>query len=257
MVGLIDLEKKVEISLAKKNLINEMAQISIVLDISISMRHLFNSGIIQHALERFLALGMKMDFDKKIDVFLFGTNAHQAVSCTPQNYKNFADKEILGRFRLEDSTRYAPVMQKVVENYLGYFDNNVTTETITQPKKGFFGKLFGLTEEVTVEKRIPFEPKDPSLVFFITDGDNHDRQETIRVINKASDKPIFWQYLGIGDSDFSFLRQLDEMEGRYIDNANFQQINDLQKISDEELYDRILSEYPSWLTLARSKGIIK
>jgi len=63
--------------------------------------------------------------------------------------------------------------------------------------------------------------------------------------------------VGMGSTHFSFLQELDDMDGRYIDNANFFKINDLDKISDEELYERILAEFPSWLKEAKSKGIIQ
>jgi len=48
----------------------------------------------------------------------------------------------------------------------------------------------------------------------------------------------------------------DTMDGRFIDNANFFQLNDLNKISDEELYDRLLAEFPTWLREAKIKRII-
>jgi hypothetical protein len=46
------------------------------------------------------------------------------------------------------------------------------------------------------------------------------------------------------------------MEGRYVDNANFFAVNDLMHTSDEELYRRLLAEYPDWSTQVRNKGMI-
>ncbi len=43
------------------------------------------------------------------------------------------------------------------------------------------------------------------------------------------------------------------MEGRFIDNANFFHIEDIEKISDEELYNNLLNEFPSWLIEAQRK----
>lgn len=46
------------------------------------------------------------------------------------------------------------------------------------------------------------------------------------------------------------------MSGRFIDNANFFQIDDLRKISDEEFMNRILNEFPQWIKEARAKGVL-
>lgn len=37
------------------------------------------------------------------------------------------------------------------------------------------------------------------------------------------------------------------MEGRYIDNANFFSINDINTMSDDEIYAKLLEEFPTWL----------
>ena len=103
------------------------------------------------------------------------------------------------------------------------------------------------------------DPSDtvPTLVLFLTDGDNFDKKQTEEVIKKASKYPIFWQFVGLGNSRYSFLESLDEMEGRYIDNANFFAVNNINKISDDELYSKLLNEYPSWIKEAREKNILK
>ncbi|MBK8185580.1 MAG: VWA domain-containing protein [Candidatus Competibacteraceae bacterium] len=71
-----------------------------------------------------------------------------------------------------------------------------------------------------------------------------------------SSEPVFIQFVGIGKEDFPFLRKLDELPGRLIDNAGFMSINDLDGIQDAELYDRLLNEFPRWLTKAREKRIL-
>ena len=67
---------------------------------------------------------------------------------------------------------------------------------------------------------------------------------------------MFVQFVGIGKEDFPFLRKLDELPGRLIDNAGFMQVNDLDQIKDAELYDRLLNEFPRWLEKAREKAIL-
>jgi hypothetical protein len=57
-------------------------------------------------------------------------------------------------------------------------------------------------------------------------------------------------------SDFLFLEQLDSMHGRYIDNANFFSVEDLDQLTDEALYDLLLNEYPAWVFRAKSRGLL-
>ena len=71
-----------------------------------------------------------------------------------------------------------------------------------------------------------------------------------------SKQPIFVQFVGIGKEDFPFLHRLDELPGRVIDNAGFMHVNDIEAIKDAELYDRLLNEFPQWLTKAREKELL-
>jgi len=48
---------------------------------------------------------------------------------------------------------------------------------------------------------------------------------------------------------------LDNLKGRVVDNANFFAVNDINKITDQELYQRMLTEFPLWLKAAKEKGI--
>ena len=68
---------------------------------------------------------------------------------------------------------------------------------------------------------------------------------------------IFWQFIGIGYSNFDVLRRLDTMDGRVVDNANFSHLDDISQVSDEELYDQLLNEFPMWLKEAKEKRILK
>ena len=64
------------------------------------------------------------------------------------------------------------------------------------------------------------------------------------------------QFVGIGKDDFPFLHKLDELSGRFIDNAGFIAVNDIDAIKDAELYDRLLNEFPQWLMKVREKGLL-
>ena len=52
------------------------------------------------------------------------------------------------------------------------------------------------------------------------------------------------------------LKKLDDMTGRVIDNCSFFELDDLDDISEEDLYENMLEEFPSWLKEAREIGLI-
>lgn len=246
MTNLINLEKKVTISLQKKNIFGEKANIVLAIDISGSMDTLYSQGVVQQVVERLLAIGLNMDNNRQIDVFAFGQNAHEIQEAKESNIEGFVKNILLKKVRLEGSTYYAGVMNKIINK----FGKPLTK---TGEKKGLFSKMFGKKEETSSNGATP---KVPTFVFFITDGDNFDKDETTAVMQEVSDQPIFWQFVGIGKAKFNFLKKLDDMKGRTVDNADFFACDDIANIDDQELYDRLLTEFPQWLKEVRNKGIL-
>lgn len=209
--------------LEKKELNNLTARVAIVMDFSGSMESLYHNGTVQAILDRLLPIAMQFDDNGEMEVWLFDNSFRRMPDISLDNYYNYLNNEkVLNKYSM-GGTRYAPVINDVVKKY--------TYEDISNL---------------------------PTLVLFITDGDNFvdDRWQSTKAITNASQHPIFWQFVGIGDSNFSYLEELDEMEGRYIDNANFFAVNDLMHISDNELYNRLLSEYPDWISKAKQLGMI-
>ncbi len=91
-----------------------------------------------------------------------------------------------------------------------------------------------------------------AIVMFITDGDNADKAEAINITKDASKFPIFWQFIGIGRARFSFLEKLDDLTGRYVDNADFFEVNNALDIT----YKQLLNEFPDWLQNERVKAML-
>jgi hypothetical protein len=118
----------------------------------------------------------------------------------------------------------------------------------------------GVNNEIVILNALlddePAKRSTPLLVIFLTDGGFAPSKDIARIITNAAHRPIFWQFVGIGNNNFGMLRNLDTLPGRVVDNAGFFAVTDLAKISDEELYDRLLSEFPAWLKAARAKGIL-
>lgn len=96
----------------------------------------------------------------------------------------------------------------------------------------------------------------PTLVLFFTDGGFTQKKKIADLMKMASTLPAFWQFVGLGRANYGVLQRLDTMEGRRVDNAGFFSVDDISKINDADLYRRLLSEFPDWLTAAKGAGIV-
>jgi hypothetical protein len=231
---LLSLVKTAGVSLEKKGLGEHTARVALVLDISGSMARLYRSGAVQRLAERVLALGLRFDDDGEVDVFLFGRKVHRP---TPglrlEGHQQYV-AELTKRYKLEFDTRYGAAMSAVRGHYFHSGGGRGT----------------------------PVSDRLPVYVMFLTDGAPTDRKEATEQIRSASYEPIFWQFMGIGSSrEFSFLQKLDDLDGRYTDNADFFAVapSDLEgpgALSVDELFDRLMNEYPDWLRRAREQRLL-
>ncbi|RYD24531.1 MAG: tellurium resistance protein, partial [Verrucomicrobiaceae bacterium] len=99
--------------------------------------------------------------------------------------------------------------------------------------------------------------KLPAYVIFISDGGvSSTGREIARLLTEASSLPIFWQFVGIGGANYGVLEKLDTMGGRVVDNCGFFALDDIRSVSEQELYERLLHEFPQWLQAARAKNIL-
>ncbi len=96
----------------------------------------------------------------------------------------------------------------------------------------------------------------PTLVLFFSDGGVYRNREIEEQLRAAVTEPIFWQFVGLGRAGFGVLEKFDTLPGRLVDNVGFFAVDKIDKISDSELYDRLLSEFPSWTREARRHRII-
>ena len=218
---MVELKKKANFAVSMKGISGQKARVALALDVSGSMETLYRDGVVQQVVERALALAIQFDDNGAIDIFLFDSNAHELGELQEQNIHGYVDKEIMTKHNIWGGTNYSPVMRTIMKKYAD-----------VGPGKG-----------------------DPAYVIFITDGENSDRVTAEKTIVDAAKMGIFWQFIGIGNEQFDFLSKLDTLQGRFIDNANFFQVNDISKIDDTELYNRLLNEFPGWLKESKDKGL--
>ncbi|WP_413519398.1 VWA domain-containing protein [Psychrobacter glacincola] len=220
---LVNLAKKATISLEKRQLQQLTAKVALVLDASGSMNRQYKQGRVQEVVNRLLPLAVSFDDDQALDCWAFAR-----------------DPQYLGEIGLS--------------NYDGFIDN---------AHGGWRKWVLGprINNEAEVMKAVTdFYQKDgldvPVYVLFISDGGVSDNRGITKVMTKAAKLPIFWQFVGLGGRGYGILKKLDDMTGRVIDNCNFFELDDLDDISEEALYENMLEEFPSWLKEAREIGLI-
>ena len=216
---LVSLVKPLVFELKKKNLETTVARVGLVLDISGSMVPRFKNGTVQSIVNKTLPLAVQFDDDGELDFWFYGTTARKMDSVNLKNY-----------------------MTAVPEDW-----------------KHLMLNLGGRNNEPIVMRMVVDEYKDtkiPAYVLFITDGGVNQKREIQNIITEASHLPIFWQFVGVGGKNYGILEKLDTMTGRYVDNAGFFALDDFKKVSNEELYARLLEEFPSWLEEIKKKGMI-
>ena len=216
---LVSLVKPLVFELKKKNLETTVARVGLVLDISGSMVPRFKNGTVQSIVNKTLPLAVQFDDDGELDFWFYGTTAKKMDSVNLKNY----------------------------------------TTAVPEDWKHLMLDLGGRNNEPIVMRMVVDEYKDtkiPAYVLFITDGGVNQKKEIQNIITEASHLPIFWQFVGVGGKNYGILEKLDTMSGRYVDNAGFFALDDFKKVSNEELYARLLEEFPSWLEEIKKKGMI-
>ena len=209
----LDLRKKeVEnIVMGIPQLNNITSRVALVLDFSGSMRNLYKNGTVQSVIERIMPIAMQFDDNQELDLWIFENGFTRLGGVTKENFYGLAE-QIFNRYRM-GGTEYAPVIKDVYKKYVKEEPSQIA-----------------------------------NYIIFITDGDNSDHGETNKIITEISKYPIFFQFIGIGNEKFKYLQKLDDMNGRYVDNADFFPVININDMSDNELYTKLFDEYPNWLS---------
>lgn len=192
------------------DLYNHTAQVNLVIDRSGSMSGMYEDGEVQAVITRLLPLALKFEDNGILESYLFSDFYNQLPDVTEMNYANYVNEVIkTGRYSY-GGTQYAPVL-KALHRKVG-------------TQKGY-----------------------PTFVIFITDGDNSDKSETDKIIREMCCDNMFVLFVGIGNASFDYLKKLDNLTDRQRDNTGFLKVQDMKKLTDEQLYTAMLTEYINWL----------
>lgn len=216
--ALIPLAQTAAASLHKSGLDGQRAAVQLVLDHSGSMANFYANGSVQRLAEQTLALSANLDDDGNVPLIFFGSHVEQ-----------------------HDDVR--------LDNYAGLIDR-------VHPRVHWGSTDYVAAMHAAIDEHQQSGAAEPALIVFQTDGEPNDQRSVEKLLKQASRLPIFWAFVGFG-SNIRFLRRLDDLRGRTVDNASFFHAADPHTVSDAALYDGITGEFASWLTTARSAGILR
>jgi len=218
---LLSRAKPLKVLLEKRKLEEIVARVGLVLDASGSMNQRYRSGDVQTVIDRIFPLAVHFDDNGEFDTWAFGEKSLGLSPVGGANLKDYIERERGGwkNWKLGARTNDEPgVIRQVIKTYR--------------------------------------ESSLPAFVIFISDGGVQANKEIERLIVDASKLPIFWQFIGLGGSNYGILERLDAMPGRVVDNCNFFALDDIHSVGEQELYERLLTEFPQWLKDAREKRIV-
>jgi hypothetical protein len=220
--GLHNLTKTAALSLEKTGLTGQRAAVYLVVDRSYSMNSFYRDGSVQLLAEQALGLSANLDDDGVVPLLMFDSRPYDFAEIRLDNYTGQVANwhQLNGGEATMGGTRYAPAIDAIVQHY--------------QRSRA----------------------TDPAFVVFQTDGDPQDRQVVEERLREVSNLPLFWSFLGFGNS-INFLKKLDNLRGRTVDNASFFHARNPRAVSDSELYDGLTHEYASWLAAATAAGVIR
>ncbi len=232
-------------AITELKLVENSAEVVLCMDVSEQMEDYLDSGKAQFIANRILAFATHMDIDSHIDLFLFAERAFFIGSMNMQNFEGYIE-DAMRKYNLNGHADYVNAVNLIRTTYL----KNAKRD----------GKMACR--------------ETPVYVYFISNGETDEPEELAREIGDASYEPIFWQFMTMGTTredlqkglwgfllrpfvdDYSFLELIDDMKDRFIDNADFFNVNDPKSLSDAEFYKLMMSEFPHWLKQAKEKGLV-
>ncbi|MFE2281109.1 VWA domain-containing protein [Streptomyces sp. NPDC059454] len=233
-------KEQVAVSLHKHGAAGVTARVILVLDASGSMSFLYSKGVVADVVERMAAVAAQLDDDGEMQAWTFASNPAR-----------------LPDLRLGELPEWLRLHVRVGE--VGLFRRG--RKKGLDPSQVDMRDVGIQNEEQKVIAEVRTFVRDrpasaPTLVLFFSDGGVYRNKEIEHELREAVEEPVFWQFVGLGRSNYGVLERFDTLPGRRVDNVGFFAVDDISTVPDAELYDRLLSEFPQWITAAGRAGIL-
>jgi stress response protein SCP2 len=218
----VDLRKyAVAVSLVKSGLDARTFRVVLAIDCSGSTKKLFRSGVMQRSLERMVVIADLLDDNGEMEVWFFGDFPVRSAPVRTTDAHDYLERQAADKKRAEGGNFEPRVMKEILD------------WTAAEPSP------------------------HPTLVLFWSDGGVHAEKQITELLVRSSNRPVYWMFLGLGVADYGVLARLDNVRGGVVDNAGFLPIDDIDLLSDEDLYGQIFGTFVSrWHTAAATAGIL-
>lgn len=233
-------KEQVAVSLSKHGAAGVTARVILVLDASGSMSFLYSKGVVTDVVERMAAVAAQLDDDGEMQAWTFAS--------TPARLPDLRLGELPEWLRLHVRVGEISLFRRGRKKGLH-------PEQVDMRAVGIQNEEQKVIAEVRAYVR-DNPASAPTLVLFFSDGGVYRNAEIERELREAVEEPVFWQFVGLGRSNYGVLERFDTLPGRRVDNVGFFAVDDISTVPDPELYDRLLSEFPSWITAAGRAGIL-
>ncbi|MEU9544287.1 VWA domain-containing protein [Streptomyces mirabilis] len=235
-------KEQVAVSLRKHGAEGVAARVVLILDASGSMSFLYSKGVVADVVERMAAVAAQLDDDGVMQAWTFASHAARLPDLSLGELPEWLELHVrvgeLSLFRRSNKPRKGLLPGQVDMRSVGI--QNEEQKAIAEVR--------------TYVREHP--AVDPTLVLFFSDGGVYRNKAIEQELRAAVEEPIFWQFVGLGRSNYGVLERFDTLPGRRVDNVGFFAVDDISVVPDPELYDRLLSQFPAWMTAARGLGII-
>ncbi|MFI0738095.1 VWA domain-containing protein [Streptomyces sp. NPDC021100] len=230
-------KEQVSVSLRKRGADGLRARVILVLDASGSMSELYDDGVVAGVVERMAAVAAQLDDDGTLEAWVFADRPARLPDLRPADLPEWISLHV----RLDDPWEHGLEERRAGQTDMGRigWGNN-------EPKV-----------IAKVRKDVRTNPSaDPTLVLFFSDGGVYEDERIEGQLRAAVKEPVFWQFVGLGRADYGVLERFDTLPDRSLDNVGFFAVDDITTVSDQELYDRLLSQFPAWVAAARQAGVL-
>ncbi|WP_309059440.1 VWA domain-containing protein [Streptomyces sp.] len=233
-------KEQVAVSLRKHGATGVTARVILVLDASGSMSFLYSKGVVADVVERMAAVAAQLDDDGEMQAWTFASN--------PARLPDLRLGELPEWLRLHVRVGEMSLFRRGRKKGLDPRQVDMREVGIQNEEQKVIAEVRAYVRENPASV--------PTLVLFFSDGGVYRNAEIERQLREAVEEPVFWQFVGLGRSNYGVLERFDTLPGRRVDNVGFFAVDDISTVPDPELYDRLLSEFPTWITAAGRAGIL-
>ena len=265
-MDIIQKKEVVSTLVRQAGLSGQKARVILGIDRSVSIQDLYDNGTMQAVVENAGAIALELDDDGQLEVLVFSDNV-QAIAepLTKDNYVGYVNRNVSDIDY--GGTSYAPLINAVIAK-TGATQSKVITYMKAAKKGGFFG--FGSKDTSKETRETVFihpggKTSIPTLLLMVTDGDNDDsdKNSALQAFITSSKHPIAIACLlvnGKPKPDFKFLKGVDTMPGRFLDNVSTAEV-DADKLKNMDVptfMKSILGEFlTSYIPAAKKQFLIK